>query len=268
MIKRVIYKNGGGEGSWLTKGISGLFGTNVTVTNKYDSRHRMKLRMFDQDYLIYKAMGMTVRMQKRTLGIWWRKKAQEFRYGWSAIECEYEFKKPAFPEPPKLPNGMYRYQKHPVAMSKNFPFSETDIVLFNLPINDYEVTTGDINKVLLSGLKSLSKTINEWFKNSENARLVNNPRGLYISTKEDKVIKVVFPQGEEVDYRSGREVIKWDERWFSGIFKIGFKYNPDGGLKFDDLKLSPSNGMKIIRARIYGAVKYDNEWRACIIETK
>lgn len=32
--------------------------------------------------------------------------------------------------------------------------------------------------------------------------------------------------------------------------------------------LSPAENVSIIRGPIYGAVKYDNQWRACVIETK
>lgn len=62
-IRRATYTKGGGNGSWLAKGVSGLFGLNVTITNNYNKRHRMKLRMYEQDYIIYRAVGMTVRMQ-------------------------------------------------------------------------------------------------------------------------------------------------------------------------------------------------------------
>lgn len=65
----------------------------------------MKLRMYEQNYIIHRAVGMTVRMQARRFRIWWRKKAQEFRYGWSAIECEYDMKTPTF-QPPQMPGGV------------------------------------------------------------------------------------------------------------------------------------------------------------------
>lgn len=57
-VRRATYKKGGGNGSWLAKGVSGLFGLNVTITNNFNKRHRMKLRMYEQDYIIYRAVGM------------------------------------------------------------------------------------------------------------------------------------------------------------------------------------------------------------------
>ena len=56
-IRRTVYRKGGGNGSWLAKGASGLFGTNVTLTNNFDKRHRMKLRMYEQDYMEHLSVG-------------------------------------------------------------------------------------------------------------------------------------------------------------------------------------------------------------------
>lgn len=268
-IRRTVYRKGGGNGSWLAKGASGLFGTNVTLTNNFDKRHRMKLRMYEQDYIIYRAAGMTVRMQQRRLRIWWRKKAQEFRYGWTAIECEYKFPKPAFLNPPKMPNGMPQYNKYPTAMNKKFPFADSKIVLFHIPVANYDVTTGDANKALAAGMKQLAKTIQSWFGEPRNKVLQNNPRGLFTTLDGDRKIRVIFPQGEEIDTGTGREVVRWDKQWLSGNFMIGFKSNlAGGGFKYSNVSFSPAKDVAIVRGRVYGAVKYKNEWRACIIETE
>lgn len=268
-IRRTTYRKGGGNSSWLAKSVSGVFGKNVTLTNNFDKRHRMKLRMYEQDYVIYRAVGMTVRMQQRRLRIWWRKKAQEFRYGWTAIECEYKFPKPAFLEPPKMPNGMPKYNKYPTAMNKKFPFEDSKIVLFHIPIANYDVTTGDVNNVMTSGMKYLTQTIQGWFNDPQNKSMRNNPRGLFTTLDGDKKIRVIFPQGEERDTGTGREVVRWDKQWFSGNFMLGFKSNlAGGGFKYDKASFSPAKDVSIIRGRIYGAVKYNGEWRACIIETE
>jgi hypothetical protein len=268
-IRRATYTKGGGNGSWLAQGLSGWFGLNVTITNNYNKRHRMKLRMYEQDYIIYRAVGMTVRMQKRTLGIWWRKKAQEFRYGWSAIECEYKFPSPTFIDPPKMPNGLPQYNKYPTGMTKKFPFANSKIVLFHIPLANYDVTTGDVNGAMAAGMKKLASSINSWFNDSQNKGLLNNPRGLFTTRDGDRKIRVIFPQSEEVDYHTGREVVRWDKQWFSGNFMIGFKSNMSGGgFHYKNSSFSPAKDVSIIRGRIYGAVKYDNQWRACVIETK
>lgn len=72
-----------------------------------------------------------------------------------------------------------------------------------------------------------------------------------------------------MDYRTGREVVKWDYDWFSGIYTLGFSTNlSTGSLHIKNFNFSSSKDVKILRGKVYGAVKYNDEWRACIIETK
>lgn len=123
---------------------------------------------------------------------------------------------------------------------------------------------------MAAGMKKLASSINSWFNDSQNKGLRSNPRGLFTTYDGDRKIRVIFPQGkEEVDYHTGREVVRWDKQWFSGNFMIGFKSNMSGGgFHYKNMSFSPAKDVSIIRGRIYGAVKYDNQWRACVIETK
>ena len=66
-IRRATYTKGGGNGSWLAQGLSGWFGLNVTITNNYNKRHRMKLRMYEQDYIIYRYDGSYAKTHIRHL---------------------------------------------------------------------------------------------------------------------------------------------------------------------------------------------------------
>lgn len=96
-IRKIEYGKGAGDANGFQKTIASIFGTSVTAENLFDEKHRMKLRTFSQDYLVYTSVGMTVRMQQKKLGIWWRTKAQEFKYGWTGVECYYTYKGPSFP---------------------------------------------------------------------------------------------------------------------------------------------------------------------------
>lgn len=267
-VKKAIYEKGGGSGSWLAKTASSFFGLNVSITNNFDKKHRMKLRMYEQDYIIYRAVGMTVRMQKRKFGIWWRKKAEEIRYGWTEIECEYKYKHPAFTLQPKKGNGPQALSKYPIAMVKKFPFSDSKVILFHIPYTNYDITTGNLNKVFKSGMKSLLPKINKWFKDKQNSNMIDSPRGLFTIRDNDKSILVVFPKMEKISYNTGRVITRWDYKMFSGNFSVGFSSTIGGKYRFDNINISTSKSVSIIRGKIYGAVKYDDEWRACVIETK
>ncbi len=261
-IKFGVYAKGSKDETWF----SSLWknSLNVTVENKFNSRHRMKVRMYSADYIIYQAIGMTVRMQKRKFGIWWRKKAQEIRYGWSAIECKYTFSTSKFFDPPKMPDGTPQHEKYPSGMKGSFPFRNEKIVLFHLPLVNKDITTGNINSVLKSGLNNVVSTIDNWFEDDSNKGLLNNPRGLYTVNGEQE-ITVIFPHGEGQSRNDGREAVTWDSQWFSGELIAGFKLN-SGGFSFKNIEWNPSV-IQIERACIFGAVKYGDQWRACIIGT-
>lgn len=271
LVKRLTYKKGDSVGSWLNELSNNLFGLNLTISNKFDSRHRMKLRLYSQDYWIYQATGMSVRMQKRVLGIWWRKKAQEFRYGWSAMECKYSFTIPPFKDPTPTPEA-YTYGKYPTAMRKNFPFAKKDIILFHIPIANYDLTTGDLNKVFKKGIQTMQKQIEKWLVSESHQKYKVHPWGLYTykPSNENKLI-VVYPQGEESATGKGREVVKWDAGWFTGTYMLGYTSSMSGdGFSFNDFEFDIDKPSKVetIRGCVHAAVKFDNEWRACVIQTK
>ena len=249
-----------GKGAWF-------FGTNITVTNKFNSDHRMKLRMFDVNYIFYRAVGMTVRMQKRLFRIWWRKKAQEFDYGWSPIDCEYTFEKPPFSNPPLLPDGRPQYDKYPTAMKKDWPFLDTKAVLFHVPLTNFDITKGTLNSAIAGGLKAMEKQVKNWFNDPSNSAESNNPRGVFALSHEDKTMRVIFPAGVDFATGKGREEVDWDEAWFDCYFVLGFSSNGNS-FHFSPKFPTSTKDVKIKRGEIQASVKYNNEWRACTIRTK
>ena len=73
---------------------------------------------------------------------------------------------------------------------------------------------------------------------------------------------------EKISCNTGRVITRWDYKIFSGNFSVGFSSTIGGKYRFDNINISSSKSVSITRGKIYGAVKYDDEWRACVIETK
>lgn len=271
-LRKITYKHGGDNDgnndiNWFEDIWDDAVGLNVYAIQEFDSKHRMKVRLFTEDYIIYRSVGMTVRMQKKVLGIWWKIMADEFRYGWSAIECKYVYDQALFPQPPSF-NGLKPSTNIPDVMKKNFPFANEDIVLVNLDFLNYNFTTGDLNNLLASGIKAGANKLQGWI-NSGNASDKDNPKGLFTVDEEDRTVYVIYPQGEDFEYDKGREVVRWDCDWFDGNYIIGFNigigYRSFG---VSDLTFERASEIKLGRACIYAAVKYDDEWRGCIIKTE
>lgn len=267
-INTVRYLQDESEASKFQRFISSKFGTNVVANNYYDSKHRMRLRMYSQDYIICSSVGFVVRMQKKKLGIWWRTNADEFRYGWSAIECKYDYSQSPFQSSlPSISTGSSQ-SKYPDFMLKKFPFQKDNVVLFHIGLINYDFTTGDMNKVFKAGVEMVKDKIQSFVSSKSTEQYKEASRGLYTVDKDDLTVYVTYPQGEDVDYRSGREKVEWDFRWLSGTFVIGFSTNMVNSFSLSNLDIAPLNNVEIIRGSVYCATKYGGEWRACVIKTE
>lgn len=153
-LRYVKYEKGGGDASGFQKTISGIFGTSVVATNYFNSKHRMKLRTFSQDFVVYTSVGMTVRMQHKRAGIWWRRKAEEFRYGWTGVECHYTYAGPAFPSGITLKNIN--------VINQPTSYYEKPLLLFTVPLAQYKVTDQTVGKLLKNLLEKNKTRINNW----------------------------------------------------------------------------------------------------------
>lgn len=256
LVRKVSYGKGNGDANGFQKAMSSLFGTNVVAINHFDERHRMKLRTFSQDYKIYRSVGMTVRMQERTLGIWWRKKAQEFRYGWTAVECEYTYAGPVFPAGVDYNNIN--------AMTKPVKYYSKPIVLFTVPYVDFEVTNNDIYAVVSRALSKNKSKIDRWL--NQNPSYKSHPQSIYTSQNRNSY-RMFYPQYEERATNDGREQINWD---FNVSIGMSLTWMIGGGSTPDVQVSVPKQltNVSINRGETYAAVKYNNQWRACVITTR
>ena len=253
-IRFIEYGTGNGDANGFQKGISSVFGTSVVAENYFDAKHRMKLRTFSQDFYIYTSVGMTVRMQQKKFGVWWRKKAQEFRYGWSAVECHYSYKGPSFP------SGV-NFQKAEVITHDYSNYYKKPLVLFSVPAVDFNFTSSSVSSLIKSLLEKNQSRINYWLNNNPNYK--NNPYSFFNASNENSY-SILFPPYEDIATNNGREKVNWDFRIHATLgVKIG-----GGGAKPKFTPIEDPEKIEIRRGEIYAAVKYDNTWKACVIYTK
>lgn len=172
-----------GEDHWFQN----LFGKSYTGINNFDDRHRVKIEFWDQEWLVYKSVGVQVKTQKRVLGVWWETNSDEIHLGINRILLKYNYPQPDISSitHPKLFNNIYKapvylfkgdinvkknifgqhYVQSKINVTKNnlpfFDFGNQDILniyIPNLPIvDDYNLnlTTQDI--VSQSNIKELYK---------------------------------------------------------------------------------------------------------------
>ena len=263
-IRDMKYDTKKGDAGWLQKKMSSAFGKNTVVEVNYDKRHRMKLRMYEQNYGIYKAIGMTVRMQKRRLRIWWRTKAEEFRLGWKNLELSHKFGSNPIPLIPVTDKYTGKESlRIPEYITTTFPFSNTETVLFTIPFGSYkDITTGDVNKLFNSAMNLVASRLKQEFKNISQGAYSTDIR------PEKAIVYTLIPQQEKIERNTGREVVHFYFEPFAGEFKIGISINSNTGVpSIKKIKMQPDGNGDIHRGEVYAAVKYDGKWKAARVYT-
>lgn len=250
-IHATLYEEEGGDAGKFRRWVASL-GSNVSVLsiNEFDSKHRMTLRVYSQDFVIYKGTGMAVRFQQKVLGVWFRKKTDEIRYGSVGPLCKYTYKDPrALLSDIIIKPAPKSYYSKPVVF-----FEVTVPYLKNLSISNQ-----DIQKLLGDALKNNQTTISRFLNN--NPSLDKNPRGVF-ATENPRVEYFLFPRvTEQVEYNDRRESMEWDVNW---LFGATLSYNLGGSFSVSPY-IPDTKSIEILRIFTYGAVKYNGIWRMCIV---
>ena len=255
-IQRVVYEQSASDANGFSQWVSGIFGTNVVAIKEFDSKHRIRMRTFSQEYGIYRSVGMAVKLQQKVLGSWFRYKAEEIRYGWTAVECIYRYRDPIDAD----------FRSATRAVIKDLEGYDKPVVFFKSSLNS--VKNASIKSAVSSILSSNSSTVNNWI--SANPSYRENPRGVMTFDYSDRngvntydKIRLIFPQTEEVVYNDRREKVSWDFNWFPTLNSSSI--NASGQYTDGEYMLTELQDITVNRGEFYGAVKYDGKWKACVI---
>lgn len=152
-----------------------VFGPSADCSDHFDSKRRVKTKIWNQNFLVYSSIGMSVRSQKKTLGAWWPKKIDEIEVGYEYVSFLYPgvdyTPNMAVPEPFSLfnlPNGTLvdrwgrTIRENPMeGIFVDWPFRNEDLFsidiylgLLDRNIIDYDFNPGDFNSNLKSWLRT------------------------------------------------------------------------------------------------------------------
>lgn len=214
------------------------------------------MRTYSQDYGIYRSVGMAVKLQQKVLGAWYRYKAEEIRYGWTAVECIYRYRDPFDAN----------FMSKTNAIIKDLEGYDKPVVFFKSSLSS--VKNASINSAVSSILSSNSSSVNSWINANSSYR--DNPRGVmtfdYSVRSNINVydrIRMIFPQTEEVVYNDRREQVSWDFNWFPTLNSSSV--NASGQHVTGEYQLTELQDISVNRGEFYGAVKYNGKWKACVI---
>lgn len=111
-------------------------------------------------------------------------------------------------------------------LQNNTNYYEKPLVLFTVPLIDYQVTDQKISSLLKSLLNKNKSKITSWLNNNPNYK--SSPQSVFAADTKQSY-SMIFPQYEESATNDGREKINWD-----------FRVHAQAGVKISSGGVSPT----------------------------
>jgi len=280
--------DGNAGGNW----VQNIFGKSYVCRNYFDSKHRIKTEFWDQDWGVYKSVGIQTKTQRKRFWIWWASKSGEIHLGITRILLKYDFPQPqinSYSHPQLFPLNSY---KNPIYLwdgkfkvnvsNSNFGiFVDTQLDLPNgkLPffnfgnneiLNIYipklykkgkynlNLTTQDITSQ--SNIKALYKMGLDFLKSSTITNSSNTKTFAVTYQKDYNNIEVLY-FGERYKKTNDNKIKR---KFYSDVsFVIGATWGDQGGWSFDGIK--PANeffrNYTHYELDFYGMARRGSTWR-------
>ncbi|MBS9766203.1 MAG: hypothetical protein KGV44_01530 [Flavobacteriaceae bacterium] len=249
-------KNEGEDGSF-----DFLFGKSRTCIEKFSSGYRVKTKFWNQSYLIYRSIGVSVRHQKKFL-FWWTVDTDEIALGINQVYFEYDLPTVFKPEMPKedffICNGeVYTSQARYIrSVYGDTPlpsiFNESLVVVVDLSqYSIYKVSGKQINKLVWDKIWGTAKSLLKKLKKPEPKKIT-----LVGFTSQKVVVNYVNISERETDEGSIRKIFDWQV----GL-GVGFGIDSDGGIDFNGASLPNLYSYDKVKIDVYGVARRGNTWK-------
>ncbi|HLS52398.1 MAG TPA: hypothetical protein VK031_00355, partial [Tissierellaceae bacterium] len=227
--------------------LQGIFGRNKSHYNKFDRKHRVKVKLYNLNYFVYASVGIKVKMHKRGwTGIWHTVKANEIRLGWDGLIVDIEI-----PYAPALPHSMQINANTTklgtiTFLSKNFSIAGVSI--------NNDLVNKALNGALKSGFKSAVGTIWDYVRKSV------APSQYETEENEVRAFRAIYPNKARIvfdRYEESKKNVKKIVEVFDT--NVGIKFTWDGS----GLPNPSPNTYKytLVGGSVYGAAKYNGTWK-------
>ncbi|WP_299364818.1 hypothetical protein [Winogradskyella sp.] len=243
----------------------GIFGVSKKCYDNFSSKYRTKTKYYKENYLIYNAIGVKVKHQKKGwTGLWRAKSTNEVALMISQASFKYTINIPNFPSiyaPPKfyffenkIFNSQGQLQNYANAIYKppfpEVPFvSEVTVTEFINHATGADLSVSDLRENFYAGTWQIAKAI----VNSQKGRDPKNVTHiLYSPTKV--YLTYIDLENRKLNTKKITKVFDWN-------FGIGFKFNVNidgqGNLSTDLISDFGFDKIKIPKLYDYDDVKID-----------
>ncbi len=252
-IREVDFTDGG-DGNWLHKAWTDIWGENVVALIRFKKRRQLNLNFYHQNYRVYSNTGTKLKMQKKVCGIWWNIKAEIMVHGWETATIRYVLPNPI---PPITIDKSFG-NNPTITTTHTFPFDSKTRMLIKIPFINYNFTTKDLYKAFSVAAKAAFNGASSWAKSK-----AGNENNIGLMCEQDKYTYVIHGPFSRCVYNKRSINSKFDARWFPGEWEFTSSFA--NKIKLVRIKIPKTDGIEIYRGSVYGAIKYKGKWLAARI---
>lgn len=256
-----------GKHTFLGKIWSGIFGgaNNEVYTANFSGKRRIKVSLYNRNYVVRKVLGLKVKTQKKNWIGWSGTNADEIRLGWDGISFTMEDKiTPANPWD-ALQKALEPYRPNAYNNSVDWnPNTSSSPIKYEIDLLGHDASL-DLSKGFQQGVKLLydqAKRLNKNVPKNQQSAV-----STWLNSQRRQAIVIAGPQ--ELVFNN-REEINVGIAHFTDMI---VSFNMSGGnVNWQKTAVnsinSTMNASKIVMqyASIYGVARFGNTWKGAYIE--
>jgi hypothetical protein len=256
-------------GGW----IGGMFGVNTDRTNNFDNSNRIKVKLYNFNYMVYSSIGLKVKFQKKGwTGIWDKKDCDKLVLGWDAIifEVPQVYSRPipynisAFPNGPVgrvIGNELFKFINFEVSANV---ISQLDQTLLGANLYSSTDVENRMKGAINDKLGDIAKSVWTYAENQL------APDQVSFRSSVTKGFRMIYPD-KFVMALSRWERAKENDGEIDCLFdfntcRLTYNGSGQGDLNFGSNVLAPtysnrSYSYTLKKASVYGAGLYRGQWK-------
>lgn len=264
-----------GYGSHTVVGgiLQGIFGANSDRTENFNSDHRVKVKLYNFNYFVYSSIGLKVKFQKKGwTGIWDARDTEKLVIGWDALvfETPQVYSAPVPYNVPSFPGSKVGQ----VIGNETFKFINFDVVANTLSQLDQTILGRDIynaNKVeglLKNAVNNKLSDITKDVWTYAEGQLA--PNQIAFRNSVTKGFRMIYPD-KFVLALSRWEKTRDNDQEIDCLLdfntcRLTYSGNIAGDFNFARDIVGPTYSNKsysytLKKASVYGAAKYNGQWK-------
>lgn len=265
-----------GSHTFLGGVLQGLFGVNSSRENNFDSNHRIKVKLYSFNYLVYASIGLKAKFQEKSFGIWGKKDCPKIVLGWDAVVFEaQQAYSAAGPVVPTFntsglasvfakSNETYQFINFRVPAEMISELSSSLVGRYGVPIPTPTVVENKLTNLASNQLASVTSSLWTYVTTTY------APGQLASQNAVTKGFRMIFPdkvttalsRWEQVSVNTGEVDLIFD--WNTA--QLTYSNTVGGNVNFVNNVLVPTytnqaKSYEVKKASVYGAALYNGAWK-------